>query len=404
MRLPGSSDIHLTYCLNIHRGESWSENFAAIREHALRVRQAVAPDAPFGLGLRLSSQAAAELANPGALGDFAAFLDDHGLYAFTINGFPYGRFHATAVKQDVYAPDWRTPQRRDYTNTLIDILAALLPEGAGGSVSTVPGAYAPWIRTPDDRRRMAAMLTGSAAHADRIRRQTGRDIRIALEPEPDCFIETIDQAARYLGDELPAAARDVASEIGIDADSAERIIRHHVGACVDTAHAAVQFERPDESLARLAKAGVRVGKVQLSSALRLLLGPDALDRLEAFVDPVYLHQVKLRRADGGAESFADLPAAIEAARRLPEPTRCEMRVHFHVPLFFTSAGPLSSTSDLLGEEFWSALAGSDAPTDHLEIETYTFDVLPDDLRTDDVVESIRREYEWVLGRWAAAHR
>jgi len=207
---------------------------------------------------------------------------------------------------------------------------------------------------------------------------------------------------RSVATDLPDAARATAGEVGLDADTAAHFTARYVGVCLDTAHAAVQFEPPADSLARLTRAKVRVGKVQLSSALRLCPTPEALERLEAFVDPVYLHQVKLRRADGGINSFADLPAAIEAARCLADPAACEMRVHFHVPLFFTAAGPLGSTSGLLGEDFWRALAGDGAPTDHLEIETYTFDVLPADLRPDDVAESIRREYEWVLSRWATA--
>ena len=193
----------------------------------------------------------------------------------------------------------------------------------------------------------------------------------------------------------------MARDVDLDGDAAAAIVRRHIGMCLDTAHAAVEFEDPAESLARLIAANVRIAKVQLSSALRLTPTPEALTELETFVDPVYLHQVKLRRADGGVESFADLPAAIADARCRADAADCELRVHFHVPLFFTEAGPLASTSDLLGPAFWRSLA--DQPSgEHLEIETYTFDVLPRNLRPADVVESIRHEYAWVLAQWAAA--
>jgi len=403
MKLPSQNEKHLTYCLNIHPGETWEANFAAIRDHAMRVRDAVAPREPFGLGLRLGAQAADQLTRPGKLHELRQFLDDHGLYAFTINGFPYGQFHGKAVKEDVYRPDWRSARRREYTNTLIDILAALLPDGVAGSISTVPVAYKPWISTPGDMLQVAKMLGGAAAYADQVRKDTGKDICIALEPEPDCFLETAGEAMEFLTVTLPGGAAAVAEDIGLAPDDAPGIVARNVGVCLDTAHSAVEFEDPAESLTRFAAAGVRIAKVQLSSALRLTASAGAMDKLEAFVDPVYLHQVKLRRPGGEIESFADLPAAIVAAKSADDVGQCELRVHFHVPLFFTEAGPLSSTSDLLGESFWRRLA-EDSDIRQLEIETYTFDVLPKALRSSDVVDSIRGEYEWVLKRWAACQR
>jgi len=391
MKLSSRPPLHLTYCLNIHPGETWAENAAAVRDHALRVRRTVAPDRAFGLGLRLSRRAAQELGDPAALAAFRDFLAANDLYVFTINGFPYGPFHGTAVKQDVYRPDWRSAARRDYTIGLIDILAALLPEGVPGSISTVPVAYRPWIRGTRDLRQAARMLGQTAAHAAKVRRDTGADICVALEPEPDCYVERTGEAIDFLARALPDGA-EVAGET----------LRRHVGVCLDTAHAAVAFEDLGASLEALASAQVRVGKIQLSAALRLRPTAAALRRLGDFADAVYLHQVKLRRADGQIESFPDLPEAIAAGRHA-DAARAELRVHFHVPLFFTEAGGLGSTAAMLDEGFWRRIASpSSAPTEHLEIETYTFDVLPDALRAADVAESIRREYEWVLARAMAS--
>ncbi|MGB2823910.1 MAG: metabolite traffic protein EboE, partial [Phycisphaerae bacterium] len=269
MILSSSPPLHLTYCLNIHPGETWAENFAAVREKAMRVRRAVAPARSFGLGLRLSNEAAVELSDPGTLADFREFLAANDLYVFTINGFPHGRFHGTGVKEDVYRPDWRTPERRDYTIRLTDILAALLPEGVTGSISTVPGSYRSWIRTPDDVKQMCRMLAEAALHAAATLDETGRDICIALEPEPDCFIESTDEAVAFFAETLPAAAGGLADRLGVPPDHVARALSRHLGVCFDTAHAAVQFEEPAESLGRIASAGVRVGKVQLSAALRL---------------------------------------------------------------------------------------------------------------------------------------
>lgn len=401
MILSAETPVHLTYCLNIHPGETWPENFAAIRDHAMAVRERVAPGRRFGLGLRLSRRAADELAEPEQIEAFGDFLAANDLYVFTINGFPYGPFHGSPVKESVYRPDWRTEERRDYTVRLIDILARLLPDGVVGSISTVPGAYKPALGARDDVERMCRMLADAVAHAARVRGETGREIVLALEPEPDCFIETTDEAVAFFTGDLPAIAGPrLAGRAGVPAGEAESVLARHLGVCFDTAHAAVQFESLAESLGLLGSAGVRVGKVQLSAALRLRPTPAALRRLRDFADPVYLHQVRRRRGDGTIEGFADLGDALAAAERA-DPAGDELRVHFHVPLFFGGTGWLESTGELLTAEVWRLLVGPASLTQHLEIETYTFDVLPEPLRCGCVEDSIAREFAWVGARLPA---
>ena len=158
MRIRRDPPLHLTYCLNVHPGETWAENFAAVREKALRVKALVGRPGPFGLGLRLGGIAARTLSAPAAIAEFRAFCDASELYVFTVNGFPYGRFHGTSVKENVYRPDWRQPERLAYTNQLTDILAALLPEGVRGSISTLPGSYKAWIKTRADVRTAAGNI------------------------------------------------------------------------------------------------------------------------------------------------------------------------------------------------------------------------------------------------------
>jgi sugar phosphate isomerase/epimerase len=392
---------HLTYCLNIHRGETWAENFAAVEAHALRVRDAVAPGRRFGLGLRLSARAAAALNRPAALARFRKFLDAHDLYVFTLNGFPYGTFHGARVKENVYAPDWRTRERRDYTLALADILAALLPEGCPGSISTVPGSYAPWIRTKRDVEKMCANLADVAAHLARLRETRSVDIALALEPEPDCHVETTAQAIAFLtGPLLSAGAARLRDAHNVAPRHARAVLAAHIGVCLDTAHAAVEFERPQKALCALLAAGVRVPKIQLSAALRARPDAATLRRLREFCDPVYLHQTHVKAGRARARAFPDLPEALEAHARTADkrrrPAAEEWRIHFHVPLFFTRDAGLSSTADLLDARFFKAVRAAAVP--HLEIETYTFDVLPPTLRCADVAESIAREYAWVLAR------
>jgi len=395
MRIQNDPPIHLTYCLNIHPGETWAENLTAIRDKALVVRDRVAPDGPFGLGLRLSHEAIQALAAPEMLHQFRNFLADNDLYAFTVNGFPYGRFHATEVKQNVYRPDWRTLQRRDYTNRLADVLASLLPDGVTGSISTVPGSYKAWIHTDEDVDRMVRHLTDVVIHLADVERRTGRRIVIGLEPEPDCFIEnTAETIALFEGPLLAEGVAYVQQQTGVSADDAERAIRRHLGVCFDTCHLAVGFEDLATALRQLQAHGITIAKIHLSAAIRTLPTPSARERLQAFCDPVYLHQVRARAADGRLVTHSDLAPALQD----PAVADCEdCRVHFHVPLFATEFDELESTAPALTPAFFDLVRSG--ITDHLEIETYTFDVLPEGMRNMNVTDSIAREYEWVLRRF-----
>lgn len=406
MLIQARPPLHLTYCLNIHPGETWAENFAAIRTHALKVRDRLAGGKPFGLGLRLSAVAARELRDPPRIAAFRAFLQDESLYAFTINGFPYGKFHQASVKENVYRPDWQEPRRREYTIQLADILAALLPEGVPGSISTVPGSYKAWITGGDsgamllsseacpDRRikAMVANLADVASYLAQTRLRTGRDICLALEPEPDCYIETTPEAVAFFQGPLMEHGVAHLKGAGLSARDAENCLRNHIGICLDTAHAAVEFEDLAQCVWQLQQVGVRIGKVQLSAALSMKPTPAAMKRLADFNDPVYLHQVKAIESDGSIGCYRDLPEALADA-----PSRAagrQLRVHFHVPLFCDSITPLKSTAALMNAEFWSLLKSG--ATSHAEIETYTFSVLPLDLQDADVTDSIVREYQWVL--------
>ena len=395
MKIQDHPPLHLTYCLNIHPGESWRENLQAIQEKALAVRDRLGVRGPFGLGLRRGRRAADELAAGGNLERFRAFLASERLYVFTVNGFPYGPFHGTPVKEDVYRPDWRTTERRDYSILLADLLCGLLPPDVSGSISTVPGSYKSWVGGEEDVLLMARNLCDVALHLDRLAQDRGRSITLALEPEPDCFIETTEEAIGFFQCPLLAEGRRHLQQAGgLSASEAEAVIRRHLSVCLDLAHAAVEFEDPLESLRRLASAGIAVGKVQLSAALVAPTASEARRKLEDFRDRVYLHQVKVRREDGAIRSFPALPAALACEEeRTPAD---EWRVHFHVPLFCDRYGPLESSASRLGPAFWDCLRGG--ASEHLEIETYTFGVLPAGLGSADVVNNIVREYRWVLER------
>ena len=385
--------IHLAYCLNVHPGETWADQLQAIRTHAAGVRARVSRGAPFGLGLRLNRRAASDLAEPGACEAFRDEMRASGQYAFTVNAFPYGVFHGRQVKEQVYAPDWRAAERLEYTLAVAGILAECMPDDTYGSISTVPGTYRCWAKSESDRLTIARNLAACAWHLAALCRRTGREIVLALEPEPDCLLETTeDVRAFFQSNAMRQASDETAAQSHAGADEVAGAVRRHLGVCLDTCHLALQFESPIESVRTLAGAGIRIAKVQLSAALRAPLTADALARLRAFVEPVYLHQTRIRDAAGAMRRWPDLTEELLAELR-PQ-SDAELRCHFHVPLHFREAGDLRSTRGDITALFVAEAAR--AGCSHFEIETYTFHVLPDPLRAADVVESLCREYEDVL--------
>lgn len=392
-----SAALHLSYCTNIHPGESWPEVRANLERFLVPVRERVAAGRPFGVGLRLSGESVRALADPAALDELREFLRAHDLYVFTINGFPYGPFHGRPVKEQVYLPDWLDPERLEYTDRLADVLAALVPDGVEGTISTVPGAFAPRVRDAADRARMARAMLDHVAHLVRLRETTGRRIALALEPEPCCFLETIAETVAFFARELhtPSAVAHVSDSTGLSRADADRAIREHLGVCLDACHLAVEFEDPAQVLDVLAAAGIRVPKVQVTAGLRVLLreGDDAtLEALSAFADDVYLHQVVERRADGTLVRHLDLPQALAAARTAPREGTREWRVHFHVPVFRERYGAFEGTQGYVAE-LLRMIRERDV-SEHFEVETYTWDVLPEEFRREGIVAGIAREVEW----------
>jgi sugar phosphate isomerase/epimerase len=398
VKLAAPGDPHLTYCTNIHPGETWAEVRANLERYVLAVKARVAPDRPFGIGLRLSAQAAATLAEPAELAAFREFLATHGLYVFTINGFPYGVFHGTRVKEDVYLPDWMDDARLAYTDRLATLLADLLPPDLEGTVSTVPGAFKGRVRAATDVDRMADLMVRHAATLTRIRERTGKVVALAVEPEPGCHLETVAETTAFFERHLlgPAAARRLGELTGRPRAECEDALRRHLGVCFDACHMAVEFEEPQRALEALGRAGIAVGKVQISAGLVVSLDDGAgptLDALRPFAEGVYLHQV-VERGPAGFTRFLDLPEALQAASRADGGPR-EWRVHFHVPLFREDLGRFRSTQPYLRELL--ALLRRQAWSRHLEVETYTWDVLPAEYRREDIVTAVARELDWVRG-------
>lgn len=398
MRIAGTGALgQLTYCTNIHAAEAWEDAFASLREHLPNIKASVSPDRPFGVGLRLAASASRTLENPAEMDRFRAFLDEAGCYVFTINGFPYGTFHGQRVKEGAYLPDWSEPDRLSYTNTLADQLATLLPNHMDGSVSTVPGTFKAWV----DGNRVAAItdnLIAHAAHLVTLRERTGKTVTLALEPEPACFLETVAETVAYFETHLfgDAAATRLSEQTGLSKLDAEAALRRHLGVCYDVCHAAVEFEDPADSIAALRGAGIGIFKLQLSAALRIAeIAAGTADHLRSFDEPVYLHQT-IQERNGTITRFTDLPDALAA---IGIAQGSEWRIHYHVPIFLDRMRDFDTTQAFLRDIL--ALHAKQPISEHLEVETYTWDVLPDQYRGIPVADAIARELNWVKDQLTA---
>ena len=407
MKIGTDGGFHLTYCTNIHPGERWSEVFANLEKYVPVLKARLAPGQPFGIGLRCSDVAARELLEGDALAQFQTWLTQQDLYIFTLNGFPYGGFHHQVVKDQVYAPDWSKQERLDYTLRLVKILAALLPEGIDGGISTLPLSYKPWL-TGDKATRELVLRSGSmhlalvAAEMASIREETGKLLHVDLEPEPDGLIENAAEVIDFFKEWLlPIGGACLAERLGISQQLAEARLLDHVRVCYDTCHFAVEYEDPGSVFARLQAAGIRIGKIQISAAVRVILPEDSqrsmvVERLRPFAESTYLHQVIERRLDGTFHHYPDL---ITALPHLEQSTAQEWRTHFHVPIFIRDYQILHSTQDDIVAVL--DLLRTNHACKHLEIETYTWDVLPKEMKID-LLASIQREYEWVLATFASS--
>ena len=398
MRLPGGSH-QLTYCTNIHPAQGWPRVLENLRAYAPRLKAEFAPAAPFGLGLRLAAAEAEQVLCAGGLAELRSFLDSEGLYVALLNGYPYGHFSGRPVKAEVFAPDWRTHERLRYTLNLAAILRQTLPAGTDGGVSTVPLSYKPWQPgSADGWRSMVRHVVGVCEYMARAREESGCLLHLDIEPEPDGLLETAAECIAFFEERLlPLGTPLLAGALGISRAEAAGRLLEHVRVCFDTCHFAVGYEDPARALAALARAGIRLGRIQVSSALAVALDDaarrgGALARLQELAEPIYLHQVVERRRDGSFRRYRDLPEALASAG---DPDAREWRIHFHVPIFAAAFAGLGSTQDSIRQTLLAH-----PPATHLEIETYTWSVLPEPLRLG-MLDSIRREYAWVLDQLCA---
>ncbi|MDJ0898458.1 MAG: metabolite traffic protein EboE [Xenococcus sp. MO_188.B8] len=401
MKLATKNNLHLTYCTNIHPGETWTEVANNLKKYLPQLKTRLAPNQPFGIGLRLADVATQELLKEDNLFQFQTWLQEEDLYVFTLNGFPYGGFHHQVVKDKVYAPDWSKSERLDYSLNLMTILATLLPENLDGGISTLPLSYKPWWQNRDQKNKIfqqSSLNLGKVVAAmAQIYQNTGKLLHLDLEPEPDGILENTAEVIDFFQNWLlPVAGKWLQKELGISQAVAESWIFEHIRVCYDTCHFAVEYEEPQYIIQGLGNAGIKIGKIQLSSAIAIDIPTELAQRklisekLSPFAESTYLHQVIARNSDRTLQHYPDLATALP---HLLTTGAQEWRTHFHVPIFIRDYQLLESTQEHIAK-LLQLLPNNDL-SHHLEIETYTWEVLPPEMKLD-ILTSIEREYQWVL--------
>lgn len=391
-------DLHLTYCTNIHPGQNWKSTFDSIREYVPGIKERVSGNEPFGLGLRLSNKASEELELGTNMSNFQEWLTKNNVYVFTMNGFPYGNFHDERVKDMVHAPDWTTIERLTYTKRLFKQLSELLPKEMNGGISTSPITYKYWHKTQEET--IGAFEVGAnhmlqvARYLFELEERTGKYMHLDIEPEPDGLLENSDEVLAFFSEYLlPIGIPFFKNELGLNEFESEALIKKYITVCYDVCHFSLAYEEPTDTFTKFKEQNIVVGKIQVSAALKIVFnGTDdktIWQELSKFNEPTYLHQVTEKIGDN-VKTYNDLPVILEK-----KGVHKELRAHYHVPIFLEKYGSLFSTQDHIIKTI-NCIADNPV-SQHLEIETYTWDVLPSDLK-QDLTECIVREIEWLKKR------
>jgi hypothetical protein len=394
-----TEEAHFTYCTNIHPGETWEEVFDSLKEYCLAIKKRLVSDAAFGIGLRLSRISATTLLEKKLLEEFKNWLDENNMYVFTMNGFPYGDFHDTIIKDKVHKPDWRTNERITYTKDLFEILTYLLPEGMEGGISTSPLSYKLWFQNKADlyevKKESCSSLVKIVLQLLETQRITGKFLHLDLEPEPDGLLEnTEDLISFYNNFLLIYGVNELMGVLNCSALEAKNHLLNHIQVCYDVCHFSLVYEETEQVIDTLLAEGIKIGKIQISAALKCKKSTEAFlveqqDCLRQFDEPNYLHQAVVRRSSGELSHYSDLA---EGLNTMKDADFEELRTHFHVPVFVADYQFLQSTQDdiVTALEYWKKLKYCK----HLEVETYTWTILPENLQTD-LISSVVRELDWV---------
>jgi len=389
---------HLTYSTLVHQTDNWDQLWKSVNTYLPAVKARVAPHQKFGVCLRTSAPSAEMLSQDASKrADLKKFFADNDLYLYTANAFVYGVFKKQVIKEDVYEPDWQTAERREYTKQVANLLAELAPEGVNPSIQSAPLGFKPKVTGDHVVDEYTNNVIDVVAHLVELKKKTGKTVTLGLEPEPRCYLETTDETIAYFKKYLFSGetAKKLAAKTGLNEADANRAMREYTGVVFDIGHQSVGYEDIPASLQKLVDNDVQIVKLQEAASMYI---PDVtqktVDALQSFAKTIYLSQT-CEKKDGKHTWFLNLEDAFEAFQKDPGPR--EWRTHFHVPVFLNDLGGAFGTTRFALEQALAFHKKTPLST-HLEIETYTWDVLPDHLKTGDIVEYVTRELDWVKGQ------
>ena len=361
------------YCTNIHPGESWDEIISSLKENTLNIQKGLTSE----IGLRISARALKEVARK-EINDFKKWLALENLKVCTVNAFPYGNFNKGIVKKDVYLPDWQSEKRVSYTLDTIELMLELDSEV---TISTVPLGWKDSFQQPSSVVNACQNLLKVALRLRDIYDKEGIQILVCLEPEPGCYLENTESVIRFFNDYLFNSKFFSQSEIAI--------LRQFIGICFDVCHFSTMFESAVESYKKISQL-VDIHKVQVSSGLKFIGSlEDFKKNISSFKDGRYLHQLMIQNNDqqfflSDLENYPLLDG------------EAEFRVHYHVPIFLNELEGFQGTNkdivDLINYFNENKIEQT------LEVETYTFEVLPAKYQEQGIRESIRRELKWLINQ------
>jgi hypothetical protein len=388
---------HLTYSTLVHPADNWEQLYHSLVTYLPKVKARIAGNKSFGVCIRLSASSAQTLAHGAAERDkLKKFLADNDMYIYTANAFVYGHFKGAAVKEQVYEPDWRSEERTQYTINVADVLADVCPPGTAPSIQTAPLGFKARVTGPDVVASYTENVLRVVAHLIALEATTGRTVQLALEPEPFCFLETTDETVAYFKDHIftGQAAERLAKLAHIPVAEAIGALRRHLGVVYDICHQAVEYENITESLQKLVDSGIPIFKLQEAAALYIPeVTQGAVDTLKRYAKTIYLTQT-IEKRNGKLNRYLNVDDAIAAFEKDPGPR--EWRTHIHVPVFLDDLGQFRTTRFAIEDAL--RMHKQKPLSRQLEIETYTWDMLPDSLKTGDIVEYVCREIDWVRGQ------
>jgi hypothetical protein len=388
---------HLTYSTLVHPADDWEQIWQSLNTYVPKVKERFAGNQRFGVSLRLSAKSAETLVNSKAERDkLRKFLNDQNMYLYTVNAFVYGHFKGELVKEQVYEPDWRSEERTQYTMNVASIVADIAPADVLPSIQTSPLGFKPRVTGPDVVDSYTTNVLRVAKHLVELEQKTGVTVTLGLEPEPYCFLETTDETVDYFTNHLYAgkSVEKFAKMAGLPIAEAIAALRRHVGIVYDICHLAVEYEDITESLQKLVDAGVPIVKLQEAAALHIPeVTKEAVDTLKRYSKTIYLTQT-IEKKNGKLKKYLNVDDAIAEWEKNPGPR--EWRTHIHVPVFLDDLGQFRTTRFAIADAL--KFHKQKPLSRHLEVETYTWDMLPDNLKTGDIVEYVCRELEWVRGQ------